>query len=83
MTQQKFLNLSDVALKVITPLLFAILAWNANRIVEKMDKLDEGFSTVRIAIERHETRIVSFDEMLKEHIRSTNGANNPQLLRVP
>lgn len=73
------MSLSDIFWKVGTPLLFAILAWNANRSVDKLDKLDEGFTTVRVALERHETKIITVEELLKEHVRSTNGADNTKL----
>jgi hypothetical protein len=66
---QKFITVSDVFWRWLTPILFAILAWNANRIVDKIDKIDEWVNTIRIAQERHETRIISVDEMLRAHIQ--------------
>jgi len=70
MTSQQFLSLSDVLWKLGTPIALGLVAWNAARVVEKLDKLEDGFSSVKVAIERHETRIIYFDESLKAHLQT-------------
>lgn len=69
MTRQQFISLSDLIWKIGTPISLTLFAWTANRVVDKIDKLEDGFSSVRVVMERHETKIISVEELVKSHIQ--------------
>jgi hypothetical protein len=79
MTRKDFLTAADVAMQysqpalvVVTGALCSLIWWGANRIVCRLDSIEAAFQaaqlSTQVALTEHGIKIVSIEEILKQHI---------------